>query len=460
MRSLIHLFILSGIMLCIRVSAQEDSTRNEERLSVNGFVRAGAYGDLHNNSPLPFISSAWTDIDLRLDARLSDGLRAYSDLRFRYGSEFHDAVNSLTVREAWTEYTAGKLTLSAGQKIIKWGRADFTNPTSKLNPQNYISRSPEREDMDMGNLIAEATWTPASWFSLQVAGVPFYRSSVLLVDPIPLPENVTITQLNTIVTGQKLWSYGIKGDFHLRGIDIGASWFQGYDPMTGIRLTNFNADFSGPVPVISSGMSMVPYRTRVAGLDFETSAGIVGIRGETALSAPVASWKNFEYVPLREIKWVLGADISLGNWRITGEYTGKTMPGFEASPVDPIIGTEPDYVKLAELLATPGFDLHEYVRQQVGAFNRLYNYQLERYYHSAGLRIEGDLAYSRLTPSVFTMYNFTTKELLVIPEIKLKPKDSLTIVLGAEIYNGPSGSLYDIVKDYMTGIYAGIKIDF
>ena len=108
----------------------------------------------------------------------------------------------------------------------------------------------------------------------------------------------------------------------------------------------------------------------------------------------------------------------------------------------------------------PDFDLNEYIRNQVGAFNRLYNYQLEKYYHSGGIRIEADLAYGRLLPSVFTMYNFTTGDLLVIPELRIKPTDGLTISAGAELYYGKKNSLFDMVDNFMTSIYIGIKADF
>ncbi len=116
-----------------------------------------------------------------------------------------------------------------------------------------------------------------------------------------------------------------------------------------------------------------------------------------------------------------------GNWRITAEYSGKFIPDFETAPVEPFIGTEFDLAQLAILMADPDFDLEDYVRQQVGAFNRLYNYQLERSYHSAGLRIETDLFYGKLTPSVFTLYNFTSRDFLLMPELKYKPADGLTI---------------------------------
>jgi hypothetical protein len=427
---------------------------------ISGFIRGGFYGNLDKNSSKPFISSGYSDLGLKFESSLRNNFKGFADIRFRYGSEFTKTVNSITVREAYAEFSINSLNLTAGQRIIKWGRADFTNPTSKFNPQNFISRSPDREDMDMGNLIASARWSPGKILSFQAIAVPFYKSSVLIIDPVKLPENVKINQLNGLLTAEGLMSYGFKTDFHLRGIDFGASYFEGYDPMPGIALTQFTIDLSGPVPVTSTELTVTPYKTRMLGLDFESSLGSLGIRGEAAWSVPDKSYLTNENVPLPEIKWVAGADFSAGNWRITGEYSGKYITHYTVSPADPILGTETDNAKLAELMATPGFDMNEYVRLQVGAFNRLYNYQIEKSYHSAGLRIETDLNYGKLLPSLFTMYNFTSHDLLIIPEIKVKPSDGLTITAGAEIYSGKKGSLFEIVNDFMSSIYFGIKIDF
>jgi hypothetical protein len=453
-------FFLMTVCTSMKGQAIADTTISSNKFSINGFVRAGFYGDLHDNSPGPFISTGYSDLGLSVDSRIRNNFRAFADVRFRYGSEFHEPVSQVYIKEAYVDYTFNKFTVTAGQKILKWGRADFTNPTSRLNPQNYISRSPDKGDMDLGNIITAVNWLPSEKLNIRAVAVPFYKSSVLLIDPVPLPENVTIEQMNTLVTDQKLFSYGLKADFHPGGVDLGASWFEGYDPMPGIALKQFSADFTGPVPVTTAALQVTPYKTRVAGLDFETSAGIVGIRGEAAWSKPVLSYKDSEYVPLQEIKWVAGADIAVGNWRFTGEYSGKVLPGFEPSSVDPIIGTAPDYAKLAQLLATPGFDLESYVRDQVAAFNRLYNYQLKKWYQQAGLRIEADMGYGRFLPSIYTMYNFTTRDLLVVPEIRIKPVDALTLVVGAEIWSGKEGSLFYIIKDYMTSIYAGIRVDF
>jgi hypothetical protein len=61
---------------------------------------------------------------------------------------------------------------------------------------------------------------------------------------------------------------------------------------------------------------------------------------------------------------------------------------------------------------------------------------------------------------VLTMYNFTSHDMLIIPEIKIKPADGLAITIGAELYFGRKGSLYDLVDDFMNGAYVSLRVDF
>jgi hypothetical protein len=461
-------FITPGYILLLisQLTSAQDTIPNSNEISrarltsINGFVRGGIYYDFNRKSSDPFFSSGFSDFGFKVETGNSSTYKAFADIRLRYGSEFQKPVNTMNIREAFVSFNGKDWNISLGQKILKWGRADFSNPTSRFNPQNLISRSPDREDMDMGNILGSVNWFPIKLINIQAVIVPFYRPSVLIIDPVPLPGNTTISQIKGLITDQQLLSYGFRTDIHLRGIDWGISWFDGYDPMPGISLTSFSLDFSGPTPTATTQLSVRPYKTKAIGLDFESSIGAVGMRGEAAWSMPGLSYKTNEYVPLEELKWAAGLDWSTGNWRITGEYSGKYIPGFIASGADPLIGTEPDYSKLAEMLSLPGFDITEYVRQQVGSFNRLYNYQLKKYCHSAGVRIEADLLYGRILPSVYTMYNFTSEDLLFMPEIRYKPADGLTIVAGAEFFSGKKGSLYDIVHDFMNSFYVALKVDF
>ena len=451
---------------CFLVYGQENILINPENnigkgKETYGFIRGGVYTGIdHGDNDKPYVSSVYSDFGLKLGMGNGTNYKAFADLRFRYGSEFQEPVNSFDIREGYVKVYGKRWDLSAGQQIVKWGRADFTNPTSKLNPQNYVSRSPDREDMDLGNLLSAVNWYPSEFISLGAVVVPLYRPSVLLIDPIPLPENVTLNQVTSLVTEKNMLSYGINVDFHIRGIDWSFSWFDGYDPMPGISLASLDLDTTGPIPVPVTGLTTTPYKIHMVGLDFELAAGDLGLRGEAAWTVPYLSQESYEYVPFPEIKWVAGGDWSSGIWRITAEYSGKGILDFTPSAFDPVFGTEPDYAKLAELFQDPDFDPQDYVRQQVAAFNRLYNYQLEKYYHSAGVKIDADLVYGKLTPSVFSIYNFTSGDLLIIPQVKFKPADGLSITAGAEFYSGTNGSLFDIVDGFMNSVYLSLRVDF
>ncbi|MGB8491297.1 MAG: hypothetical protein WCE64_09575 [Bacteroidales bacterium] len=429
------------------------------KFGIGGFIRAGFYTWTDKTDKKLYIPTAFSDFGIKADAG-NRNFRAFADMRVRYGSEFSNPVTRFDFREAYVSVNGRTWDLTAGQRIIKWGRADFTNPTSKLSPQNFISRSPDREDMDLGNLLAALNWHPSPVLNLEAVVVPYYRSSTLIIDPVPLPANVEISQINSLVTDSKMFGYALKADLHLHGFDWSLSWFDGYDPMPGIALTKFNLDLSQPVPVSSIGLTVTPYKTRMLGTDFETTLGGFGIRGEAAWTMPSLSFRNYEYVPMPEIKWVAGTDWTSGIWRFIIEYSGKYITDFAPSTAGSLIGTVPDYAQLAEIMALPGFDPENYAREQVGAFNRLYNFQLDRFNHSAGFRAEAEMAYGRVIPSVFAMYNFTTRDLMAIPEIKVKPADGLAVSVGAELYQGRQGSLYNLVKDFMDGVYFSIRVDF
>ncbi len=455
------LFLLPGTLLSSQdtLSYKEINEGGEEKV-LGGYVRAGFYSWTDKADNKPYVSSAFSDIGLRLETDNDNNFRAFGDLRFRYGSEFQKPVAKFDLRESFVAVKVKKWELSAGQKIIKWGRCDFTNPTSKLSPQNLISRSPDREDIDMGNLLAATGFYPLPAIKLEAIVIPFYRPSTLIIEPVPLPENVTVNQLPSIITEKTMFSYAFKADFRLKNFDWSLSWFDGYDPLPGVALSGFRLDLTQPFPVPYTDLSVKPFKNRMAGFDFETSAGPVGIRGEAAVTLPKLSFKTNEYVPRPEIKWAAGFDWSTGIWRFTGEYSGKYVLDFSPSSTEPLIGTELDLAKLSEMLSLPGFDLEDYVREQVGAFNRLYNYQMKETYHSAGFRAEAELAYGKVLPSLFGMFNFTTRDLLVIPEIKIKPADALSIALGAEIYSGRKSSLFDLIDDFMNGAYVSLRVDF
>lgn len=455
--SIIFLILTFPLLL----TGQDDTIdKYKTKSKISGFVRGGFFGSTDPDDDKPYISSSFADVGVKTEVSNGLNFKAFSDIRFRYGTEFLVPVSRLDIREAFVNVYGKKWNVSAGQKIIKWGRADFTNPTSKLSPQDLVYRSPDREDLNMGNLLVTAGWFPANLLSLEAVAIPYYRSSKLLVDQVKLPFYVTIDQIETLLTGRNMFSYGLKADIHVQGADMSFSWFDGYDPMPGTALEDFNLDLTTTLPIPYTRLAMTPYKIRNIGFDFETTAGAFGFRGEASYLLPYKSWETNEYIPLPEVKWVAGTDWSTGNWRFTAEYSGKFITDFAPSAVEPFIGTEPNMAEIMALMSVPGFNLEDYVRQQVGAFNRLYNYQLEKSYHSAGLRIETDMFYGKISPSLLTIYNFTSRDLMITPEINFIPADGIKISLAGDYFSGRKGSIYDIADDFMNCIHISLRVDF
>ncbi len=464
MRQIIPAFLF--LLLSNNILNSQDSTlyltgiENNNRNDLNFFIRAGGYGWYDKHDEKPYLSSVYSDIGIKVEEENGTNLRAFADLRYRYGAEFQKPVSRFDIREGYVTFYMKKWDLSAGLEILKWGRADFTNPTNKFSPVNMLSRSPDREDMNMGNLLSSLNLFISRSIRMEAVIMPFYRPSVLIIDPVPLPQYVTIKTLDHLVTGKNMMSYGFKIDFYMNNIDWSVSWFDGYDPMPGISLASFTFNSDSEIPVFNIILAEQPYKIRQAGLDFETLAGPFGIRGEATFSIPELSDKTYEFVPFPEVKWVTGIDWSSGMWRFTCEYSGKYITRYTAPETAPLIGTEPDYIELAGLLLEQAFDPGKYMKDQVGAFNRLYNYQIQKSYHSAGLKTEAELAYGKILPSVLTMYNFVSGDLLVNPEVRLKPADGFTVTCGAEIYSGKNGSLFELVNDFMNTVYLSLRADF
>lgn len=427
----------------------------EKSFTAGGFVRGGIYfstGDYQHD-----VNAAFADAALTLSATDNISFRGFGDLRVRTGQQFGENISSLTVREAWGMYYNSFMSISAGQKIVKWGKTDIFTPLSRFSPVDYTFRTPDFEDAELGNLLGELTLTPARFFRLTVVAAPFWNPSVLLFKPVTLPPYMQVSLPQGMKTGNGYWSLGVRGDFTFRGFDAGVQYYHGPDLMPGLILTG--ADYTNPLqPAISA--EGIPYIITSTGFDFETAVSPFVLRGAFALTAPDEEKAGNEEIPFRQAEWVAGLDWTPGSVRITAEYSGKRIIDFYSSPYDPIIGTEPDMAKLAELFGTPGFDPVEFTRLEIEAFNRLYNNQLHEYYHSAGIRIETDLLYGRLIPSVTTVYNFTSKDLTVRPALRFKPSDGVTLCAGYDYYHGTSGGMYDIIDGFMKAAYFSIRIDF
>jgi hypothetical protein len=427
----------------------------EKVFTVGGFIRGGLFistGDYSQD-----VNAAFGDAALTLSASDEKSYKGFADLRFRTGQQYGEEVTSLYLREAWGSYYSNLFGVSLGKKIIKWGKSDFFTPLSRFNPTDYSFRSPDHEDADLGNLLAEIVLTPTPSFKFTFISAPLWNPSVLMTAPLTLPDGISLDLPSGLQSGNGYASYGIRTDFILKGIDAGLQWFHGPDLMPGLSLVS--ADFTNPMsPLVT--IEGVPRNITSAGIDFEAVLAAVVARGTFAWSKPAEEKAGNEEIPFPQIEWVAGIDWTPGIFRITAEYSGKKVLDFYEAPYPPLIGSESDPAALAALFATPGFDPVDYVRLQTEAFNRLYNNQLKEYYHSAGLRIEAETFYGRLIPSLSGIYNFTSHDLVLLPSLKYRPADGVALSAGLEYYSGSAGGLYDIIDEFMNAAYFSLRIDF
>lgn len=456
MKIRIFLFFICLVIYSRTAYAQQEGIARD----LQGFIRAGLYANADPDDDKLQVPSAFSDLAFKIRLEDNKMFRAFADLRFRYGTEFNAVKKDLDLREAYAGIYGKTWDLSAGQQIIKWGKADFMSGLNKISPRNLVSRSPDPEDMDMGNLLLRGRWFPAKLFNIEIVAEPYYRPSELMIKPIRLPSYITITQPGQLVTDKSMFSYGLRAGLQLKIADIGISWFDGYDPMPGTALTSFTLDMSGGFPIPLTVLTLTPYKIQNAGVDFESTVGSFGLRGELVWTIPEVSWEKVEYVACEQLQWSIGTDHSSGDWQFLAEYSGKFLPDFKPATVEPMIGTEPDLAALAALMAVPGFDLREYVRQQIGSFNRLYNYQLKEFYHNGSVKVSRDILYGIINASITGMYNFTTRDLMLRPELSWKPADGLTINLGGEFFSGKKGSVFDIVDEFLNGVFFSIKAEF
>lgn len=431
------------------------------RVTLGGFIRSAGYLSTLPEDGATYLQSAYGQAGILLDAKIGSMASAKADLRFRAGTEFQETVAEWMVREAYVDISNTAWGIRVGKMITPWGKGSVFNPTDKITPMDPTRRSPDEEDMFLAFWGAEGHVNLGSYLTLSGTWKPLYQPSVLLIDPVPMPEYVEF--LNPWDPGVNLseGSYAFQVDLHHPVADAGLYWFEGYHHWPGIALDTFILDFATMEPT-SLRLMEKPYRIRMAGLDFSLPLGAWIIRAEGAWQQSLEDRSGLEYVPFPELAYTVELERSLGAIDLIAGYYGKHIIDFEAAAAPPSLSPDRNYfMQLAnQPLADPLESLDELVRNQLAAFNRLYNYQLEADYHSAFLVLRGHFLHELLEASLPVVYNVTTREWILQPQISVKPADGLEITAGFSGLYGPEESLYDLVGPVLNAGYLSMKITF
>ena len=421
-------------------SITNDGESKNFNYKLSGYVRGTSYFGKVYNADNYEVKSAYGEAALIIEAAKSSLDSFNAEVRFRSGFEYGKSINEFELREAFITRSLGKLDLKFGKQIVVWGKADGFNPSNNITPNNGVVRSPNPDDLNIGNILLRANYQINKTLELEGIYVPVYRSSIMSYDLLPWPEGSylgsPVLPEPTIENG----SFALKFKYNGAKADFSLSALEGYDILPGMYLTDFvlNPDYSTETTIASRS-----YRDRIIGFDFSTSMYSFGIRGEAAYKYILGEDRNQYYSPFSEFYYVLGIDKSFGDFSCIVQYIGKYIQ---------------DYMELSPPVETG--QPQEYVEYELAKVNRLYFQQSREVLHSVSVRPALNLFYDNLTIDCFGLYNISTEEFMIRPQLSYKIADAMKLSVGGEYFNGNPETLYKLISPIFNSVFVELKMSF
>jgi hypothetical protein len=428
--------------------------KKDSPFQLSGYGRGVLYTGTYESPSLPEIRSGYGEAALKINAFSGMRGKLFSEIRFRSGYEYNEQINQFQLREAYADLYLGNFDLRAGQQIIAWGRADGINPTNNLTPQDYFVRSPEPDDIRMGNFLVRGRYAIKSRIRLEGIWVPVYRHSVYRFDLFDMPDFVNFADPYNPGAALKNGSFAGKVEFLFDRFDGSVSWFNGYDPMPGIE--------AGPLPETpgenpSIDMYARPFRQQTVGFDFSFGLGSFGVRGEAAYREPDARYKGEIFVPNRDLRYVLGIDRSSGIFNMMVMYSGQYIFDFEEMQMlESFPEIEPEILQQPAVWEMLG----PVMDQQLAGFNRVIFDQTKEIMHSLAARPAISLFHDVLDLEIFGLYNFSTKEWTLLPRLSWSVSDNLKLGIGGQYFEGPPNTRYDLIAPVFNGGFMELRYTF
>ena len=458
-------FYIQGILFALLIpcggfaqglfeNAGPATEENKLPIELNGYARGALYLGEYDVPPASEIKSAYGEAGLKINALSGERGRLFSEMRFRNGNEYNEWVNEFTLREAYADVFLGRFELRAGQTIIAWGRTDAINPTNNLTPQDYFVRSPEPDDMRLGNFLIRGRYNILQQMRFEAVWVPRYRYSVYRFDLFEMPDYVRFSESTLPEAAFDNGSVAAKMDFLFNGFDGSLSWFNGYDPMPGIQSGDIPGTLSQDVVI---DMYARAFRQQTLGLDFSFGLGSFGVRGEAAFRDPTEEYRDQVFSPNRDLRYVLEVDRSIGDFSLMAMYMGQYVFGFMEMPVQGgIPELDPQQLQDPAVWAMLG----PMMDQQVAAFNRIIFDQTNEIAHTMAVRPALDMFHGVSKLEVFGLYNFSTEEWSLLPRLTWNVSDNLRLSVGGQYFEGPVNTRYDLIAPVVNGGYFELRYSF
>jgi len=434
---------------------------NSQSISIGGYIRSLAYIGQTPEYEEPYFQSAYAQAGLLLHAKAGSWAHAKADVRFRYGTEWQQNISEIDIREVYVDLSTGPAGFRFGKMISPWGKGSVFNPADKITPLDPTVRSPDEDDMKLGFWGLQGHINMGPLMKLTGTWKPIYQSSVLLIDPVPMPDYLYFTDADFPGVELKEGSYGLNFDLHAPVLDLSLYWFDGYAHWPGIGFDSFEMDPETMVPV-ELNLYEKAYKISSLGLDLSVPVSSWIFRAEGAWQMTSGSHEEHEYLPFPELAYTAEIERSGSYLTWLGGYYGKYILEYEPPIADPSLSAgEDQFLDLMKSGLPVTMDVLDGIFiDRVGSFNRLYNYQLEEIYHTVFLVLKANLWQGRLELSLPAIYNITSEEWILQPGITWMPFDGIKVRAGYSGLYGPENSLYDLVGPALNAGYLSLKVSF
>jgi hypothetical protein len=432
-----------------------------KNFNFGGFVRSALYLGQNPVNEDFYLQSAYGQAGLLLKGKAGTLATAKADIRFRAGTEWQEGFSGMEIREAYVDLQTGPVGFKFGKLISPWGKGTVFNPVDKITPLDPTVRSPEPDDRYLGIWALQGRINMGQSLKLTATWNPLYQAGKLLIDPVPFPEYVQFLEPDYPGPELKEGSYGVRMDLHTTILDASVYGFHGYHRWPGIAYGAFAMDTVTMEPLVLE-LYEKAYRIRMAGADVSVPLGSWIFRAEGAWFAPAEARGIIEYLPFPELSYAVEAEVGASWLTLLGGYLGKYILDYTPPVSEPSLAAGPEQFAPLFQSGVPltGALVNDAVRSQIGAFNRLYNYQLEELYHTAFLVTRGNFLYDQLEVELPVIWHITSQEWIVQPSISWMAADGIKLKAGYHGYFGPSGSLFDMVGTTLNAGYLALTLTF
>jgi hypothetical protein len=441
--------IIWGMLLVFAVmplSSQglfEEATRGASQpngsLDLGGYLRSAIFAGRALTPEAGQVKSAYGEFSLKLKAEKPGFGRAFTEFRGREGMEFDQPLKGFTLREAYVETYWGGLDIRVGHQIVVWGRADGFNPTDNITPKDMLARSADEDDRRLANFLVRTTYN-ALPLRLEGIWIPFYKSSRIPTEFISFPAGIQLEGEDYPSARFAHSTAALRLNFVFPGFDGSLSYFNGHNPFPALS-ADVTEDDVPLHPIDPLDIVLRSYRMHVVGLDFSSTWGSWGLRGEAAYRSPHGDYRRDASIIHPDLYGVVGMDHEFGaGMSVILQYLVRRVWDFQ----ELIQPSRPDLL--------PAY--------QLAKKNRLLFSQQYEISHALSLRAAKSFWHDTLDLEVMGYVNITSHEYLLKPKLTYSITDAFSLIIGGEWYQGPDDSLFDLVDPYLSALFGELRLSF